>query len=262
MERLQGRVALVTGASAGIGAALCSELCRQGMRVVGCARNAQKIREIAEEETKHGSPGSIYTIKCDLTQESDILSMFDEIRRTFGRLDICINNAGLSHDASLLDGATSEWKNMIDVNVLALCICTREAVKLMKEAKVDDGQKLHKSIEQRLMGKGMSGHRIPEMTSFMYVGTKFMVRALTEGLRRELKADGSRIRVASISPGLVETEFEYRCFKNDPETAKSIYTTIKCLEPEDIVQSVLYILAAPPRVEVHDILLRPLEQKV
>ncbi|XP_055947635.1 dehydrogenase/reductase SDR family member 11-like isoform X1 [Argiope bruennichi] len=254
MERLQGRVALVTGASAGIGAALCSELCRQGMRVVGCARNAQKIREIAEEETKHGSPGSIYTIKCDLTQESDILSMFDEIRRTFGRLDICINNAGLSHDASLLDGATSEWKNMIDVNVLALCICTREAVKLMKEAKVDDGQIIHIS--------SMSGHRIPEMTSFMYVGTKFMVRALTEGLRRELKADGSRIRVASISPGLVETEFEYRCFKNDPETAKSIYTTIKCLEPEDIVQSVLYILAAPPRVEVHDILLRPLEQKV
>ncbi|GFT92059.1 hypothetical protein NPIL_676951 [Nephila pilipes] len=113
-----------------------------------------------------------------------------------------------------------------------------------------------------LISFSMSGHRIPEDTSFMYVGTKVMVRALTEGLRKELKAEGSRIRVASISPGLVETEFEYRCFANNLDTAKSIYESIKCMEPEDIVQAILYVLGAPQRVEVHDILLRPLEQKV
>ncbi|GIY15752.1 hypothetical protein CDAR_266981 [Caerostris darwini] len=254
MERWQGRIALVTGASAGIGAALCRELARQGMKVVGCARNVQKIQDIAKEEEKRGSPGLIHAIKCDMTMESDILSMFDEIRRSFKRLDVCINNAGLSHDASLLTGNPKEWKNMIDVNVLALSICTREAVKLMKETGVEEGQIIHIS--------SMSGHRIPEMTSFMYVGTKFMVNALTEGLRRELKAENSRIRIASISPGLVETEFEYRCFKDDLDTARSIYESIKCLEPEDIVQTALYILSAPQRVEVHDVLLRPLEQKV
>ncbi|GFR28224.1 hypothetical protein TNCT_436181 [Trichonephila clavata] len=254
MERWRGRIALVTGASAGIGAALCRELSRQGMQVVGCARNVSKIQELAEEEKERGSQGSIHAIKCDLTQEPEILSMFDEIRQTFGRLDVCINNAGLSHNTTLLSGRTADWKNMIDVNLLALCICTREAVKLMKEANVANGQIIHIS--------SMSGHRIPEQTSFMYVGTKVMVRAITEGLRKEFKAEGSRIRVASISPGLVETEFEYRCFADDLDTAKSIYESIKCMEPEDIVQAILYVLGAPQRVEVHDILLRPLEQKV
>ncbi|GFT92055.1 hypothetical protein NPIL_676931 [Nephila pilipes] len=143
MERWRGRTVLVTGASAGIGAALCRELSRQGMQVVGCARNVSRIEELAEEEKKRGSPGSIHAIKCDLTQESETLSMFDEIRQTFGRLDVCINNAGLSHDASLLSGHPVEWKNMIDVNVLALCICTREAVRLMKESNVVDGQIIH-----------------------------------------------------------------------------------------------------------------------
>ncbi|GFX61430.1 hypothetical protein TNCV_823361 [Trichonephila clavipes] len=143
MERWRGRIALVTGASTGIGAALCRELTRRGMQVVGCARNASKIKELAEEEKKRGSPGSIHAIKCDLTQEPEILSMFNEIRQTFGRLDVCINNAGLSHNTTLLSGRTADWKNMIDVNVLALCICTREAVKLMKEANVANGQIIH-----------------------------------------------------------------------------------------------------------------------
>ncbi|CAL1260834.1 unnamed protein product [Larinioides sclopetarius] len=109
MERWGGRIALVTGASVGIGAAICRALVQHGIVVVGCARNVDKIKEIAEEDAD-------VFFRCDVTQESEILSMFDQIRRTFGRLDICINNAGLSHDAPLLTGNTEDWRNMLDVS--------------------------------------------------------------------------------------------------------------------------------------------------
>ncbi|KAG8191537.1 hypothetical protein JTE90_019601 [Oedothorax gibbosus] len=247
MDRWEGRVALVTGASAGIGAQMCRTLATHGMQVVGCAREVDRIPKTDD--------GSIIAIKCDLTSEEDINSLFSDIRERFGRLDLCINNAGLSHDVSLLstqENATQKWKNMVDVNVLALCICTREAVKLMKENNIDDGQIIHIS--------SMSGHRIPEQTSYMYVATKCMVKSLTEGHRRELRADGSKIKVASISPGLVETEFEYRCFPDDPNTARSIYESYQCLRTEDIANAVLYVLRAPPNVDIHDVLLRPTGQ--
>ncbi|XP_054724903.1 uncharacterized short-chain type dehydrogenase/reductase y4vI-like [Uloborus diversus] len=250
MEKWNNRVALVTGASTGIGAAICRELVKYGTRVVGCARNVQQIRDLSQEID---TPGSIHAIKCDLTKEDEILSMFEEIREKFGRLDICINNAGLSFDCPLLTGKTSEWRTMIDVNVLALCICTRESVKFMQENKIDDGQIIHIS--------SMSGHRIPAMDISMYAGTKFMVRALTEGLRKELRNIGSHIRVASISPGLVETEFEYRCYSKNPEIARSIYSSIKCMDAKDIAETVIYVLKSPPHVDVNDVLLRPVEQK-
>ncbi|GBN31638.1 Dehydrogenase/reductase SDR family member 11 [Araneus ventricosus] len=116
MDRWQGRVALVTGASAGIGAELCRTLVQQGMVVVGCARNVDKIKAIAEEINVKLSPGKLVPIKCDLTKESEILALFDEISKTFGRLDVCINNAGLAHDSPLLTGSTSDFRNMLDVS--------------------------------------------------------------------------------------------------------------------------------------------------
>ncbi|KFM74135.1 Dehydrogenase/reductase SDR family member 11, partial [Stegodyphus mimosarum] len=143
MERWRGRVALVTGASAGIGAGICRELVKQGMVVVGCARNVEKIKAITEEEEVKTASGRLIAIKCDLTKESEILSMFQEIRQKFGHVDVCINNAGMSHDAPLLTGDTNQWREILEVNVLALCICSRESIKLMKEKEIDDGQIIH-----------------------------------------------------------------------------------------------------------------------
>ncbi|GFR28222.1 hypothetical protein TNCT_436161 [Trichonephila clavata] len=256
MERWNGRVALVTGASAGIGAALCRALVARGMVVVGCARKVERIQGIAEEDAVKASPGKLVAIKCDLTQESDIHALFGEIRKSFGRLDVCINNAGLSHDAPLLTGATSDWRNMLDVNVMALCICTQEAVKLMREKEINDGQVIHIS--------SIGGHRLPSTGMFganFYCGTKFMVRALTEGLRRELKQLKSGIRIASVSPGMVETEFFEHYLKNDPtRNSEDLFRSFQALQSKDIADTVLYILGSPPHVEVHDILVRPLEQ--
>ncbi|XP_042905643.1 dehydrogenase/reductase SDR family member 11 isoform X2 [Parasteatoda tepidariorum] len=254
MERWNGRVALVTGASVGIGAAICRQLVKHGMVVVGCARNVKKINEISEEDGVKKSPGRLIPMKCDLSNESEILAMFQAIKQDVGRLDVCINNAGLSHNAPLLSGTTSDWKNMLDVNILALCICTREAVKLMNEKGIDDGHIIHIS--------SMGGHRVaPGMSgNNFYCGTKFMVRAITEGLRREVKEMKSKIRVSSVSPGVVETEFFPRLQKSDPAQGCALYNSMECLQPDDIAGTVVYILGTPPYVEVHDVLVRPQQQ--
>ncbi|XP_074496647.1 dehydrogenase/reductase SDR family member 11-like isoform X3 [Sebastes fasciatus] len=138
MDRWRGRVALVTGASVGIGAVVAEELVRCGMTVVGCARDVQHIQKLAAECQIAGHSGVLVPFKCDLNNEEEILSMFAAIKAQHKGVDVCINNAGLAHPESLLNGQTSGWKNMLDVNVLALCICTREAYQSMKERNVDD----------------------------------------------------------------------------------------------------------------------------
>ncbi|KAG8171849.1 hypothetical protein JTE90_025944 [Oedothorax gibbosus] len=197
----------------------------------------------------------VYSFRCDLSREEDILNLFSEIRSRFGRIDVCINNAGLSHNVTLLsteENATQLWRNMIDVNIMALCICTREAVKLMRENNINDGQIIQ-------IGS-MSGHRMPNGGLHMYVATKCMLKSLAEGLRRELREEKSGIRVACLSPGLTETEFAPRCFSDVPGKASSMYESLKCLQPEDIAEGVLYVLRSPPHVDIHDVLLRPTAQ--
>ncbi|CAL1291648.1 unnamed protein product [Larinioides sclopetarius] len=163
MERWEGRVALVTGASMGIGAELCRVLLQHGMIVVGCARSVEKIKSIVEEDAMKNSPGRLVAIRCDLTKESDILSMFQEIRQIFGRVDVCINNAGLGYEEPLLTGSTSEFRNMLDVNVMALCICSKLAVQLMQE-NGDDGQIIHISRYSAFLGIKYR-QPVPELTS-------------------------------------------------------------------------------------------------
>lgn len=253
MERWNGRVALVTGASVGIGAGICRELVKHGLTVVGCARNAQKIIDIGDEEAVKLSPGKLHALKCDLTKESDILAVFDEIRSKFGRIDICINNAGFSSDSPLLTGETSDWRSMLEVNVMALCICSKEAIKLMREKGIDDGQIIQIS--------SVGGHKLPTLDIHgfnFYCGTKHMVRAITEGLRREVTFANTHIRIASISPGIVETKFLERTY--DETAAQTWYGSIKCLQPKDIADAVIYILQSPPHVDVNDIIVQPVEQ--
>ncbi|XP_021104333.1 dehydrogenase/reductase SDR family member 11 isoform X3 [Heterocephalus glaber] len=139
MERWRDRLALVTGASGGIGAAVARALVQQGLKVVGCARTVGNIEELAAECKSAGYPGTLIPYRCDLSNEEDILSMFSAVRSQHSGVDICINNAGLARPDSLLSGSTSGWKDMFNVNVLALSICTREAYQSMKERSVDDG---------------------------------------------------------------------------------------------------------------------------
>ncbi|GBN44589.1 Dehydrogenase/reductase SDR family member 11 [Araneus ventricosus] len=133
---------------------------------------------------------------------------------------------------------------------MALCICTQQAVKLMQEKGIDDGQIIHIS--------SIDAHKVPNpgrMESFFYCGTKFMVRALTEGLRRELKAGNSHIRVGSISPAYVETEYFANFSKIPAADISAFFKSFEPIRPKDIADSVLHILSAPPRVEIHDVII-------
>ncbi|CAL4073242.1 unnamed protein product, partial [Meganyctiphanes norvegica] len=239
MDIWNGRVAVVTGASVGIGAAICRVLVEHGMKVVGAARNVQKIADLSSELS--GQPGSLQAVECDLRQDKDVMRLFADVQHQYGRIDVCINNAGLSYNHSLLEGSPEEWREMLDVNVVALCLCTREAIRIMREANVGHGQIIHIS--------SMTGHCVVNFApSHFYAGTKHAVKALTEGLRQELRDAKSNIRVAAISPGGVETNLLAH-MTGDAAVAKEIYASMKHLQPSDIAESVLYILKQPPHVQ-------------
>ena len=241
-------VAAITGASSGIGTAIATQLAADGYNLALCARREQRLAQLANIlSSQHGV--EVLTQTVDLRDEAQILDWFDAIATRFNRLDVLVNNAGLGHKESLSSGSTEKWRETLDVNVIALCICTREAIKLMRTLGNDSGHIVHIS--------SMSGHRVPG--SGMYSASKFAVRALTEGLRQELRADQSAIRISSISPGFVETEFAEK-YSGSAEAAQQVYSQFPVLQPKDIANGVGYILSQPDYVQVHDLLLRPTQQ--
>lgn len=244
--RWRDRVALVTGASSGIGRAIAQALHDLGMRVAVTARRREPLEELARHE-----PCDRWLLHtADARRIDELQSLFECIRTTWGGVDVLVNNAGLGFRAPLLEGDEEAWRTMLEVNVLALSYCTREATKDMR-ARGDDGYVFHVS--------SMASHRVPPGGG-MYSATKFAVRALTEGLRQELRAAGSGVRVTAISPGLVETGFAEN-FYGCAETAQTVYARFKTLEPRDIADLVVYALGTPQHVQLHDLLLRPTRQE-
>jgi NADP-dependent 3-hydroxy acid dehydrogenase YdfG len=244
---LAGRSAIVTGASSGIGAATARALAAAGMRLTIAARREDRLTALARELGAAGA--AVAVARTDMRDEAAILRLFATARDRFGGVDVLVNNAGLGRKAPLLSSATEPWREMLEVNVLALCICTREAVKDM-QARGAEGHVIHIS--------SMAGHRIPP-NSGVYAATKHGVRALTEALRMELHDAKSAVRVTSISPGYVETGFA-AIFHGSEEVGRQTYQRLKVLQAEDIAEAVVYALSQPAHVQVHDILLRPREQ--
>ncbi|CAI9739799.1 Hypothetical predicted protein [Octopus vulgaris] len=225
MERWIKRTALVTGASTGIGAAICRNLVKSGMNVVGCARNVQRIEEISDE--LKGEAGSLLAVKCDLNNESDILSMFGTIKSHYGG---------------------------VDVNVLAPSICTREAVKSMQEHEINDGHVIYIN--------SLSGHRVIDLPEVhFFSATKFAITSLVTGLRNELRRLKSDIKVTAISPGIVESEFQYRLYPDKHDLVTHMFKKIKVLEPQDIADAIVFVLQTPKHCEVNDILMKSTEQR-
>ena len=185
----------------------------------------------------------------DLRDEQQILDGFARIRERFGGVDVLVNNAGFGHVAPLTSGETALWRDMFEVNVIALCVCTREAVRDMQSRGVA-GHIIHVS--------SMAGHRVPG-GSGVYSATKFAVRSLTEGLRAELHAMKSPIRVSAISPGFVETGFAAHYHRSEEKAAQT-YGRYKVLEAQDMADTILYLLGTPQHMQVHDVLIRPTAQ--
>ena len=245
-------VAIITGASSGIGLAVARRLAADGYDLAICARRQDRLNAAADKLCRQDVNVLAQTV--DLRDEKQILSFFATVKERWGRLDALINNAGLGHKEPLMTGSTESWREMLDVNVLALCICTREAISLMEAT-------------TRLPGRGaghivhissMSGHRVPAIAG-LYSATKFAVRSLSETLRQELRAANSPIRITAVSPGIVETEFAEK-YHQSAEKAKETYGQFPVLQAVDIANAVAYALSQPAHVEVNDILVRPTQQ--
>ncbi len=242
------RVALVTGASSGIGAAIARRLAEMGMKVAITARRADRLQAVAAEI--EGKGGECMSLCLDVRDEDAVLSAFDEIRSNWGGVDVLINSAGLGRVAPLMSGDTEAWREMLEVNVLSLAVFTREALADMRR-RGDCGHIIHIS--------SMSAHRVPTGTGGMYSATKHAVRAMTEALRRELRAQESGTRITAVSPGFVETEFA-EVMLGDAEAAEAVYARYPCLQSDDVANTVQHILEQPPHVQIHDVLMRPHQQ--
>jgi NADP-dependent 3-hydroxy acid dehydrogenase YdfG len=239
------RTAMVTGASSGIGAATARLLSEQGYRVVLAARRVARLEQLAAE-----LPGESLVVEMDVTDEARVAAAFAQVADRWGGVDVLINNAGMGTKAPLTGGNVAAWRQMLEVNVLGLCVCTHHAVAQMR-ARGDRGHVVHVS--------SMAAHRVPP-GSGMYSATKYAVRSLTEGLRQELRELGSSVRVTAVSPGFVETEFASVYNGGDARAAAETYGRYKVLESEDVARAVLYVLSQPEWVQVHDVLMRPTEQ--
>ncbi len=154
MEKWSGKVAVVTGASVGIGAAVAEQLVGHGVKVVGCGRNLENLKEFASTLEKDAvkkikAPGCFKPFKCDVSKEDEVLALFDFVKSEFGALHICINNAGLGVASPLLSGKTEDFRLQTDVNVIGLLVVTREAVKVYTFTEL----LLHSSYKSNIKGQ-------------------------------------------------------------------------------------------------------------
>ncbi|RZC37570.1 adh short and/or KR domain containing protein, partial [Asbolus verrucosus] len=227
MDRWVGKVAIVTGASAGIGAAIAAKLVEEGLQVAGLARRSERVEELAKK--LQGKKGTLHAIKADMSKEEDILNAFKQVSEKLGPVHVLINNAGLLLKTNLVDGDTEKWKKILDTNVLGLCIATREAVKIMRANNID-GHIVHIN--------SIGGHAVPNFPHCnVYPASKHAVTALTETLRQELNQLGSKIKITSVSPGAVATEFlDSSDILTDPKIKEQL-SKIPFLKSEDIADS-------------------------
>lgn len=245
LHRWRGKVALVTGASSGIGRAIALDLGALPMRVAITGRRADELEAVAAEIRSRG--GEALALPGDQTELAHNARVFAAIRARWGSVDLLVNNAGVRGGASLLTANLEEIQQGLNLNVLAAIACMREAV-------ADLRGKRDAAI---IAISSMVGHRVMAGVPPLYAATKHALRVITDGLRTELSGSDPQIKVALISPGLVDTP--WHLLPNGVLREKGAYPH-GTLKSEDIVAAVHYILSVPPHVQISDILLRPTGQ--
>ena len=236
-----GRVAVITGASAGIGAATARALAREGFRPILGARRLGQVLKVAEE-----SGGSAYEL--DVTEPASIAAFVEAIDKEAGRIDVLINNAGVAYGLDPIGETDDEdWARMLDTNVLGLLRVTKACLPLLRKAPHAHIVNLG-SIASFEVYRGGAG----------YTATKHAVRAISRTLRIEL--NGEPIRVSEVAPGMVDTEFSVVRFKGDAERAKNVYKGIQPLTGEDIAECIAFVVTRPPHIDIDEMVIRPVAQ--
>ena len=237
---------VITGASSGIGRACAQILAGPGTQFILTARREERLQDLAIELQKTGASVWIYTL--DVRSREACQKWALEIPESFRNIRVLINNAGLAAGLSCIqDGDVSDWDQMIDTNVKGLLYTTEAILPYLKQC-----------YGAQIINMGSIAGREVYANGNVYCATKHAVDALTRSMRIDLLPLG--IRVSSVSPGMVETEFSLVRFKGDAERASLVYQGINPLKPEDVANAVAYIVNAPQHVTVADIVMFPAAQ--
>ncbi len=231
MESLQGKTAIITGASSGIGAAIAKVLSGEGANVVLAARRIDKLKEVEQVISSQGN-GKALAVRTDISNREDVENLVKKAEEAFGSIDVFVNNAGQMLSAAVQSGKVEEWESMIDVNIKGVLYGINAVLPSM----------LERSSGHIVNIASVSGLEVTK-TSTVYSATKFAVRAISTGLEKELARTG--VRVTNISPGMVDT----RLSKSASDRKK--------LEAEDIAKAVMYAVTQPDYVNINEITVRP-----
>jgi NADP-dependent 3-hydroxy acid dehydrogenase YdfG len=246
-EGIKDKIVAVTGASSGLGEATARLLSAQGATVVLGARRADRLRTLAKELEARG--GKALAVTTDVSQREQVKALVDLAVQTYGRIDVMINNAGLMPQAPLERLKVEEWDRMIDVNVKGVLYGIAAALPHMQRQKA--GHFINVS--------SVAGHRVGPGFA-VYAATKYAVRALSEGLRQEVKP--YNIRTTVISPGAVATELPNSV--TDPDASKRIRTFYEqvAVPADSFARAVAFAMSQPEDVDINEILYRPTRQEL
>ncbi|EFN70152.1 Dehydrogenase/reductase SDR family member 11 [Camponotus floridanus] len=250
MDQWAGKVALVTGASSGIGAETAKLLAKGGMKVIAVARRLENLKELAAS-IKSEFNVQIYPIKCDVQQEEEILKVFKWAEEELGGVDVLINNAGVVVNKPIIEGATEDFRKIIDVNVIAMAICSRELVQSVKK----------RNARGYIFNiNSIAGHYADLITMpiSVYAASKYAVTGMTASLRNEIINAKLDIKITSISPGMVQTEMIEKAFESLGDV-QTLLEGVPILKDKDIADLVIYGLSTPRNAQICEVIITPHE---
>ena len=243
----RGKIVFVTGASSGIGAATALAFAAQGARLLLAARRSGKVAEVASHCLASGAQ-AVHSIQLDVRDHRAVQNAIDTLPPEWAEIDILVNNAGLSRGLDkLYMGRLEDWEEMIDTNVKGLLYVTRSVVPGM----VVRGR-------GHVINLGSTAAEIVYPGGAVYCATKAAERSINDGLREDVL--GTPIRVTSVDPGMVETDFSRVRFRGDDERAAKVYQGVKPLTAEDIAEVIVWVASRPAHVNIARVVLTPVQQ--
>jgi 3-hydroxy acid dehydrogenase/malonic semialdehyde reductase len=247
MEQLAGKIVIVTGASSGIGQATAQAFAREGCRLAIAARRLDRLEAQVSELTDMGAT-EVCPCRLDVREPTQVSAAVVAIKERFGRIDILVNNAGLARGLRpVAEGDEGEWREMVETNVMGLLWMTRAVVPIMTAQR-----------SGHIINIGsVAGHESYPGGS-LYAGTKHAERAITVALRHELLGTG--VRVSSVDPGLVETEFSLVRFDGDVDRAATTYHGMQPLTGADVAECIVFVTTRPDHVNIDQMIVKPTAQ--
>lgn len=248
MTEIKNKIVFVTGASSGIGESCARIFARNGAKLLLCARRMDRLKKIALQLKKeYGIKTHIFQL--DVRDRAQVDKALDKIPAEWKKIDVLINNAGLARGLSKLhEGSIKDWEEMIDTNIKGLLYISRKIISGMVDRKRGD-----------IINIGsLAGHEVYPGGA-VYCATKYAVDALTRGLRMDLV--GTPLRVCTVDPGLVETEFSTVRFHGDDERADNVYQGIEPLTADDIAETVFYCASRPAHIQIAQVIIFPTAQR-